>query len=43
MTIEASGGDTKDVQKAVYEGEAEVDELLGKFIKRKKTIILPFG
>ena len=34
---EASGGDTKHVQEAAYEGETEIDEVVGKFIKRRKS------
>ena len=37
MTRELSGEDTKYVQEAKYEGETEVDEVVGKFIKRRKS------
>ena len=31
------GGDTKAVQESEYEGETEVDEVVGKVIKRRKS------
>ena len=42
MTRELLGGDTKAVQESEYEGETEVDEVVGKVIKRVNPIILPF-
>ena len=36
MARELSGGYTKSMHKVEYEGETEVDEVLGKFIKRSK-------
>ena len=45
MTRELSGGDTKAVQESEYEGETEVDEVVGKVIKRRKSynISIPIG
>ena len=37
MTREVSGEDTKAVQEVADEGETEVDEVVGKFIKRIKS------
>ena len=37
MTREALGGDKKYVQKAAYEDETEVDEAVGKVIKKEKS------
>ena len=42
MAIEASGGYTKDVQEAAYEGETEVDEVVGRDIKRSKSYNISF-
>ena len=42
MTRELSGRDTKYAQEAEYEGENEVDEVVRKVIKMRKSIILPF-
>ena len=42
MTRESSGGDTKSVKESAYEGEAEVDEVVGKFIKRRKFYNIAF-
>ena len=42
VTIEASGGDTKTVKKSAYEGETEVDEVVGKGIKRSKSYNIEF-
>ena len=36
VTRKASGEETKDVQEASDEGETEVDEVLVKFINRRK-------
>ena len=37
MTRESSGGETKFVQEYSYEGENEVDKVLGKVIERRKS------
>ena len=42
MTREISGGDNKVVQEAEYEGETEVDEVLVKVIKRRKSYNIAF-
>ena len=42
MTRELSGGDTQTVQEAEYEGETEVDEVVGKVIKRRKLYNVSF-
>ena len=42
MTREESGGEKKTVQEAVDEGETKVDEVVGKFIKRRKSYNIPF-
>ena len=42
MTRELSGVDTKSVQEAEYEGESEVDEVVGKVIKRRKSYNIAF-
>ena len=42
MTKELSGGDTKAAQYSVYEGETEVDKVVGKFIKRRKSYNIDF-
>ena len=42
MTRELSGGDTKSVQEAEYEDETEVDEVVRKFIKRRKSYNIAF-
>ena len=42
MTRETSGVDTKAVQEAAYEGETEVDEVVGKVIKRRKSYNIAF-
>ena len=42
MTREASGVYTKAVQKYAYEGETEVDGVVGKVIKRKKSYNIAF-
>ena len=36
MTREESIGDTKAVKESADEGETEVDEVVGKFIRRRK-------
>ena len=45
MTKYLSGEDTKAVQETEHEGETEVDEVVGKDIKRRKSynISLPIG
>ena len=42
MTREISGEDTKAVQKPEYEGETEVDEVVGKVNKRMKSYNIAF-
>ena len=42
MTIESPGGDTKDVQEAAHEGETEVEEVVGKVIKRREYYNIDF-
>ena len=42
MTREASRGETKYVKEASYEGETEFDEVVGKFIKRRKSYNIYF-
>ena len=42
MTGEESGVDTKPVQESSYEGETEVDGVVGKFIKRRKYCNIAF-
>ena len=42
MARESSGGDTKAVKEAAYEGENEVDEVVGKVIKRRKSYNIAF-
>ena len=42
MTRELSGGDTKYLQESGYEGETEVDEVVGKFIKRRQSHNIAF-
>ena len=42
MTREASGGDIKAAQEAEYEGETEVDEVIWKFIIRRKSYTISF-
>ena len=42
MARELSGGDTKYLQEAEYEGETKVDEVVGKFIKRRKSRNIAF-
>ena len=42
MTREASRGETKYVKEASYEGETEFDEVVGKFIKRRKSYNISF-
>ena len=42
MTRYLSGGDTKSVQKSEYEGKTEVDEVVGKVIKRRKSYNIEF-
>ena len=42
MIRSLSGGDTKSVQEAEYEGETEVDEVVGKVIKRRKSYNISF-
>ena len=42
MTRELSGGDTKAVQESEFEGETEVDEVVGKVIKRRKSYNIAF-
>ena len=37
VTRESSGGDTKAVKESAYDVETEVDELVGKVIKRSKS------
>ena len=39
---EPSGGDTKAVQESEYEGETEVDEVVGKVITRRKSYNIAF-
>ena len=39
---EETGEDTKAVQKDTYEGEAKVDEVVGKVIKRIKSYDISF-
>ena len=43
MARESSGGDTKAVKEAAYEGENEVDEVVGKVIKRRKSYNIAFS
>ena len=42
MTIESLEGYTKYVQEATYECETEVDEVVDKFIKRRKSYNISF-
>ena len=42
MTRELSVGDTKYGQEAEYEGETEVDEVVGKVITRRKSYNIAF-
>ena len=42
VTVKTSGGDIKAVQKAAYEGETKDDEVVGKFIKRRKSDNIAF-
>ena len=42
MTREASGRDTKYMKEATDEGETEVDEVVGKVIKRRKSYNISF-
>ena len=42
MTIESIGGDTKAVKEYSYKGETEVNEVLGKVIKRRKSYNIAF-
>ena len=42
MNIELSGLGTKAVQEAEYEGESEVDEVVGKFIRMSKYYNIAF-
>ena len=42
MTRESTGGDTKHVQEAAYQGETEVDEVVGKVTKRRKSYNVAF-
>ena len=42
VTIEAPWGETKYVKEATCEGETEVDKMIGKFIKRRKSYIISF-
>ena len=42
MTRESPGGDTKYVQEGADEGENEVDEVVRKFIKRRKFYNIAF-
>ena len=37
VTREASGRDTESVQEAADEGETGVDEVVGKYIKKRKS------
>ena len=45
MTRQSSGGDTKAVKEATYEGENDFDEVVGKVIKRRKSYntVFPIG
>ena len=45
MTRELSGGDTKYFQESEYESENEVNEVVGKVIKRRKSYntVFPIG
>ena len=42
MTRESSVGDTKYLKEAAYEGETEVDEVVFKVIKRRKSYNISF-
>ena len=42
MIREKLGGDTKYVQEAAYEVETEVDEVVDKVIKRRKSYNISF-
>ena len=42
MTRELLGGDTKAAQEYEYEGETEVDKVVGKFINRRKSYNIDF-
>ena len=42
MTRESSGGDTKATKETAYEGKTEVDEVLGKVIRRRKYYDIDF-
>ena len=41
--MESPGGDNKAVKEAAYEGETEVDEVVGKVIKRRKSNNIDFS
>ena len=42
MNIESPEGDTKYVKEATYVGKTEVGEVVGKFIKRRKSYNIAF-
>ena len=42
MTRESSVGDTKSVKEDTYEGETEVDEVVGKVIKKRNSYNILF-
>ena len=42
MTRELSGGDTKAVKKALYKGETESGEVVGKVINSRKSYNIAF-
>ena len=42
MTRELAVGDTKAMQEAEYEGESEVDEVVGKVIRSSKPYNIDF-
>ena len=42
MTRQKTGLDIKSVQESAYEGETEVGEVVGKFIKRRKYYNISF-
>ena len=42
MTRESSVGDIKDVKEYAYEGETEVNEVVGKVIKRRDSYNISF-
>ena len=37
MNRESSGGDTKCIQESAYEGETNIDEVVGNVINRSKS------